>query len=98
MGGVELAKLGVSVKLSSCIEMRRRIFVEVSWLSGCSCWYDSTTNAVRTAENRPAYVEVGTLLYMLRETYKDEQIIHILHMTLHRRLILLLHLGLDRGP
>lgn len=78
--------------------MRRRSWDEISWLSGWSCWYDSTANAVRTAENRPAYTEVSASSYIAEETYEYEQVVNVLHVTLHRCLILLHHLTLDYSP
>lgn len=43
-----------SVKLSSWREILESSLTVFSSLSACSSWYDSTTKAVRTAENRPA--------------------------------------------
>jgi hypothetical protein len=42
--------------------MRRRRSTVVAVLSGFRAWYDSMTNAVRTAEKRPAYVQSTVLV------------------------------------
>lgn len=51
---VELRKGGAFSKLPSCDEILDRSCAERSMLSTCSNWYDSTTKAVKTAENNPA--------------------------------------------
>ncbi len=51
---VELRKGGAFSKLPSCDEILDRSCAERSMLSTWSNWYDSTTKAVKTAENNPA--------------------------------------------
>ena len=52
---VEFARLKLDGKPSSCVEIRVRSLLFVSELSTWSIAMDSTRNAVRTAENRPAW-------------------------------------------
>jgi hypothetical protein len=47
---------------ASCCEMRRRRLTVVAVLSGFRAWYDSMTNAVRTAEKSPACVQSTVLV------------------------------------
>lgn len=53
---------GPVVKLASCAEIcTSRLTTSVD-VSGCKVPYDSTTKAVRTAENRPAYNSFSILV------------------------------------
>ena len=52
---VEFTKELLTEKLFNCVDIRCSKATVVSIDADCNNWYDCTLNAVRTAENKPAY-------------------------------------------
>ena len=55
-----------------------RSWFEASPESSWSHWYDSTVNAVTTAENRPAYGLINKRTKTERKTHKNQQIVELI--------------------
>ena len=73
---------------------------DVCWSSGRSHLYESMTNAVRTAEKRPAYSTYSQRKPCESQyaTYENQERVDVIVEVFHHTLVVLLQVLLDRAP